>query len=225
MVGRPWSFHTTGRRAVGALALVLTLASCGAPSYRYLKNDGDKTYLRMPRAWGVLDAQTAAAQQGDTLPVPWQRVFDAARPADQAHAELAEPDQVIGRLTVFYVNAKTADGLSAGALRAALSPLDVDPVEAADASDAAKGALRDFKVEAREGGLRGSRVVYTVQTESGGTVVFDQTTLLDPKAYPNPLSGAAMFKVFALSLHCTTSCYDKAKSDIDDVVTSWTVVP
>jgi hypothetical protein len=33
-----------------------------------------------------------------------------------------------------------------------------------------------------------------------------------------------MFKVYVLSLHCKATCYEKSKSEIDDVVTSWTVI-
>jgi hypothetical protein len=207
-----------------ALVAASVLAACGQ-SFTYVKNSADKTYLRLPRTWSVIEVAPPASGSTGELPQPWQRVFDAAEPADVKHAELFEPPGVVGKLTVFYISPKTADGLSAGDLRAAVSPLDTDPVAASESDTSQQGVVRQFFVEAREGGLRGSRVVYNVQTESGGTVVFDQTTLLDPDPYPNPINGNAMFKVYALSVHCATACYDKAKAEIDRVVTSWTVVP
>lgn len=217
-----------GDRRLGLLTAVVVgaavlLAACGQTSYTYVKNSGDKTYLKLPRSWEVLDAKPQVAPS-DTLPAPWQQVFDAAEPASLEHTTVYDTDQVTGRLTVFYVGAGEADSLSTEGLRTAISPLKADPISLTDEANAAKGRLLDFKIEARKGGLRGSRVVYELVDSTGSQFVLDQTSLIDPKPYTNPKGNGSMFKIYALSLHCKTACYEKSKAEINDVVTSWTVI-
>jgi hypothetical protein len=211
------------RRSLALGAGVLLLASCGETSFNYVKNSADETYLKVPRSWEVLDAELEN-DPGAQMPAPWQRVFDAAEPASIEHAKSYDTDHVTGRLTVIYVGPAEADKLSVEDVRAAVSPLESDPLALAEQPNQGQGRVLDFKVESRDGGLRGSRVVYEVGVDSGANVVLDQTTLLDPKPYANPRTGGSMFKVYVLSLHCKTTCYEKSKSEIDDVVTSWTVI-
>jgi hypothetical protein len=139
-----------------------------------------------------------------------------------AHVDQDSPTEPAGRLTVFYVGAGTADTMSPEDLRAAVSPLQADPLTLSDEASTTKGEVKDFKMDIRKGGLKGSHVVYEIESASG-MVTFDQTTLLDPQQYANPLTGAGMFKVYVLSIHCNSECYEKNKVQIADVVNSWTV--
>jgi hypothetical protein len=211
------------RRAAVLVAAAGLLAACGDTSFTYMKNSDDQTYLRLPRSWDVLQTDQEADPQAD-VPLPWQRSFDAAGAASLDNIMTYAPTDVVGRLTVFYVTAAAVDQLSAEDIRTAVSPLQADPLTLSEEANAAKGKLRGFTVESRDGGLHGSRVVYDLVSDDGTVATFDQTTLIDPKPYANPKSGGSMYKVYALSVHCQVDCYDRAKDDIDDVISSWTVV-
>lgn len=217
------------RRSLALGAGALLLASCGETSFNYVKNSADETYLKVPRSWEVLEAKAAEGIEAEAIakaptPASWERVFDAAEPASIDHADRYDTDHVTGRLTVVYVPPSRADTLSVKALRAGASPLKDDPLALEEKANEGKGRVLDFWLESRDGGLRGSRVVYQIGLDAASSFVLDQTTLLDPKPYANPKTGGSMFKVYVLSLHCKTTCYAKSKSDIDDVVTSWTVI-
>ena len=209
------------RRLAVAGAAAAALAACGGGRYTYVANSADRTFVRVPKEWAVLEVP-AAATKSATTPEPWQRAFDASPEPALTNVEQDSPTQVAGRLTVFYVNATTADGLSAEDLRAAVSPMQADPLTLGQDGTTQKGTVKGFKSDVRAGGLKGSHVVYEIEGSSG-LVTFDQTSLMDPKPYANPLTGASMFKVYVLSIHCNSACYEENKVKIADVVNSWTV--
>lgn len=205
---------------VGGAVALAALAGCGEKKYTYVANSADSTFMRVPNAWKVFEVKPEG--EATTLPSPWQRAFDAAPKPTLDHFAEPAPADVAGRLTVFYIDAQTSDGLSSAAVRRAVSPLQADPLELGTETATVEGKVLDYRIEARDGGLKGSRIVYSFTTEKG-KVTYDQTTLVDPKVYPNPLTGRAMFKVYALSVHCESSCYEKNQTAISDIVNSWQV--
>ena len=207
-------------RTATALVSVAALGACGQGKYTYVSNRADKTYMRVPFDWKVFEVDTTASD--GALPAPWQRVFDAAAEPTLDHLSVPAPPDVAGRLTVFYIDAKTADGLSSSAVRSAVAPMQTDPLDFDKEGATVTGKVQDFRIEAREGGLKGSHVVYEIEAGTA-KVTYDQTTLVDPIAYPNPQTGNLMFKVYALSVHCESACYEKYKVQIADIVNSWQV--
>ena len=64
----------------------------------------------------------------------------------------------------------------------------------------------------RDGGFHGSHLVVKLTTQRGD-VVINQIAVLDQ----------ATTKVYAIAVACSTECYDKNKSKIEQVIDSWTV--
>lgn len=220
MFGRGGSRRRRTATALAAAGVTL-LAACGSGKYTYVSNTADQTFMRVPKAWKVFEVP--GSDKATATPSPWQRVFDGSTTPKLENAELDVPTEPIGRLSVYYVNASTADTMSPEDLRAAVSPLQADPLTLGEEGATATGQVVAFDIEGRKGGLKGSHVVYEIEGTSSSKVTFDQTTLLDPKQYMNPATGAAMFKVYVLSIHCSSECYEKNKTKIADVVNSWTV--
>jgi hypothetical protein len=63
-----------------------------------------------------------------------------------------------------------------------------------------------------DGGFHGSHLVARVDGKTG-SITFNQIALFDQ----------ATSKVYAISIYCSTECYDKNESKIDSVIKSWTV--
>jgi hypothetical protein len=63
------------------------------------------------------------------------------------------------------------------------------------------------------GGFHGVRLTARVALSTGGSVTFDQIAMVD----------AATSKRYALFVVCTSECFSKYQSKIEQVMSSWTV--
>ena len=204
-------------RSAAALLLVaapLILAACAGTGYHYVKNTNDKTYFKVPDDWklydqnSVLDALKGSlskdeiAQRRDTM---WTTVFDASPAPTLNHLGSNRPGYPLGQAVVRPLSPDAADGASLKSLRNIFFSID-------DALDAGNAHVSAYDLVELPGGFHGSHLVARVDSKTG-SITFNQIALFDQ----------ATTKVYAISIYCSTDCYDKYESKIDKVISSWTV--
>jgi len=196
------------------LAAPLALVACAGTGYHYVKSSENKTYFKVPDSWklydqdSVLDALKGALskdeidQRRDTM---WTTVFDASPDPSLNHLASSRPNYPLGQAVVRPLSPDASDAASLQSLRNIFFGVD-------DALQAGNAHVSDYELVELDGGFHGSHLVARVD-EKTGSITFNQIALFDQ----------ATSKIYAISIYCTTECYDKYESKIDSVINSWTV--
>jgi hypothetical protein len=196
------------------LAAPLALVACAGSGYHYVKSSENKTYFKLPDSWklydqdSVLDALKGALsedeidQRRDTM---WTTVFDASPDPSLNHLASNRPNYPLGQAVVRPLSPDASDAASLQSLRNIFFSVD-------DALEAGNAHVSAYDLVELDGGFHGSHLVARVDSKAG-SITFNQIALLDQ----------ATSKVYAISIYCTTECYDKYESKIDSVIESWTV--
>ena len=210
--------HRVAKGLVGGCALLLgvTLSGCGAPQYTYVANSGESTYFKVPHGWhqisgGALQNAMAQLQLGAA---GWQVAYEAGSSpsADDFLSFGANEPFVfaeIGKLTQ-----AGSQELSYDSLRDFLLP-----VTSTARQNVPQGyPLTNFKSIRDENltpglGVHGVRETFDYTLEGGPTDTFDEVAL----------TNADQTVVYYLLLHCTQSCYSADQTEINDVMSSFTV--
>ena len=72
--------------------------------------------------------------------------------------------------------------------------------------------MRSYEPVELDGGFHGSHLVANLSNKKA-TLTVNQVAVFDQ----------ATSKVYAISIYCSTACYDKYESKIERVIDSWTV--
>ncbi|MEX1009110.1 MAG: hypothetical protein WD271_14885 [Acidimicrobiia bacterium] len=196
------------------LAAPLAFAACAGTGYHYVKSSENKTYFKVPDSWklydqdSVLDALKGALskdeidQRRDTM---WTTVFDANPDPSLNHLAGNRPNYPLGQAVVRPLSPDASDAASLQSLRNIF--FDVD-----DALEAGNAHVSAYDLVELGGGFHGSHLVARVEGKTS-SITFNQIALFDQSTS----------KVYAISIYCTTECYDKYESKIDSVINSWTV--
>ena len=212
--------HRVAKGLVGGCALLLgvTLSGCAAPQYTYVANSGQSTYFKVPNGWHKIsdsslssELRTATGSSGGG----WTVAYEAGHKptaGDFLAFGTAEPFVFaeVGQLSSTASNA-----LSYDTLRDFFLPV----TSTARQNAAAQGfPLTGFK-QIRDQTLTLSHGVHGVRetfeyTYTGGIAdTFDEVAL----------TNADQTVVYLLVLHCTTSCYSSDQTEINDVMSSFTI--
>jgi hypothetical protein len=203
---------------LGAVAAVLVLAllgaACSSTGYHYVKNSDDRTYFKVPDGWKLYDEDEVLKAAKDLSPrqrdlerdTSWQVVFDASPKPSLNHLGSPKAHHPNGIAVVRELSFDDSDTLSLGSLRNLF--FDVD-----SAVQNQLGELVTYEPLEPDGGFHGFHLVADLDTQSGGVVTLDQTTLVDQ----------ATSKVYILLVTCDAQCYEHNSDQIDRVVKSWTV--
>ena len=198
--------------AVAAIAVLV--AGCADSGYHYVKSSADKTYFKVPDRWTLFDEDAVLDELGGDLTEDeresvrdqlWQVVFDAAPKPSIDHVGHSGSTHPSGTAVVRELSADDADVLSTSTLRNYFVDLD----KAIEESTAEVLAYEELKPE---GGFRGLHLVADLVV-GGKSIVVDQTVLVDQ----------ATTKLYALLVSCSNVCYEDNRSQIKNVVESWTV--
>jgi hypothetical protein len=197
-----------------AVAAPVVLAACAGTGYHYVKSSEDQTYFKVPESWklydeeSVLDALKGAlskdeiAERRDTT---WTTVFDGDPDPSLNHLASNRPRYPLGRAVVQPLSPEASDAASLETLRNIFFNVD-------DALQNGNARVSTYELVELDGGFRGSHLIARVDDKSG-SVTFNQVAVFDQ----------ATSKVYAISIYCTTACYDEYESKIDTVIDSWTV--
>jgi hypothetical protein len=201
-----------------AVALVLAapicLAACAGSGYQYVKSSENHTYFKVPDNWKLYGQDTVLNALKSTLSSDeinqardnsWTTIFDASPDPSISHVANSAAPYPVGRAIVQTLSPDSADSVSLQSLRNLF--FDVDT-----ALNNGSAHVTSYDLVELDGGFHGSHLVGRIDTKKG-SVSFNQVAVIDQ----------ASSKIYAISVSCSTGCYDKYESKIDNVVDSWTV--
>ena len=212
-MGAPW---------LALVASTLVLAGCGAPEFTYVTNSDDRTYLRVPSTWQALDSKSILEGMGldPTLDATqagfWLEAYDADAAPSVAHllgTNSTAPAVFVG---VRDVPTALRGQVSLDVLRDLWRPVSTSAREQADQSQASPFSgfqLVGDEVLTPGDGLRGVHSVYRYRILDGPPQVFDQIVYTNDDAS----------KLYMFYLRCSAECYEQRSSEINAVVSSFTV--
>ncbi len=229
MTSRPRKLH---RPLMLGAGLAFVLASCGSPSYEYVRNTEARTAFKVPIEWTVFDE---AALQGEAAgppvntpdPVEWLVGLDGhPSPAiDHVLGQGAyDSDYPQGIAAVLRLTAQQRDGINLGALRNLIVP--IDQIQDQVGREAVEVLAYDDRLD-KDGfrGLHFEAQIWASALEnpgaSGGSVLFDDRFVqISQTAYLDPASD----KVYVLAVLCSAECFSRNSGDIRSVIESWAVI-
>ena len=200
----------------GALATA-ALSGCGAPSYHYVSDPSAGTYYKVPPQWQQVPQKDLNVPAGGSGPGTWWSAFDGGSPPparDDGSFDLTEPFELAH---VSPLSAAESGELSYDSMRDNWLPVTA----AARQVTAEKGSryygytgftlLRDQTITAKHG-VHGVRETFRY-TLDGATDTFDEVVL----------TNADETRLSTLEVHCTQACYSKNQTQIDSIISAFTV--
>ena len=210
--------HRVAKGLVGGCALLLgvTVTGCGAPQYTYVANSSESTYFKVPHGWHQINAnalQHAMQEVLGSAGAGWQVAYEAGTQPNANDFLSFGADQPFVFAEIGTLSSTTSQELSYDSLRDFFLPV----TSTARQSEPAGFPLTDFK-QIRDQvltpglGVHGVRETFDY-TYQGSTDTFDEVAL----------TNAEDTVVYFLVLHCTTNCYSSDQTEINDVMSSFTI--
>jgi hypothetical protein len=212
--------HRVIQGLVGGCAVILLgvfLAGCGAPAYTYVANSNQNTYFKVPDGWHQISASALNSElkSANSSGAGWTVAYEAGKKpsaGDMFSFSTARP----------FVFAEVGDLSSTGSASLSYDSLRDSflPVTSTARQELSEenSPFTDFKqirdqVLTLGQGVHGVRETYDYTYTGGVTDTFDQVAL----------TNADQTVVYLLVLHCTTACYSANQTQINDVMSSFTV--
>jgi hypothetical protein len=201
---------------LAVIAAVLA-AGCAAPHFTYVTNSSAHTYFKIPSGWSKIDqdALAAAFNSGTPPSTVWTVGYDASTSpaaADVVSSRVAKP---FAYAVVEPLNQTTVDNLSYNMLRDMFLPVTSTARQKAATSGfplTGFKLIRDARLAPGDG-VHGIRETFDYTYPDGSTDTFDQVAL----------TNADGTEVYMLLVHCLATCYSQHSSEINTVMTSFTV--
>jgi len=208
--------HRVARGLVGGCALLLlgvAVSGCAAPQYTYVANSGANTYFKVPGGWHQISSSALQQATGGSG-APWQVAYEAGgdpTARDFLSFDTAQPFVFaeVGTLTD-----SASQSLSYDALKDFFLPVTSTARQAEPANYPLSNftQIRDQELELGQG-VHGVRETFDYTYADGQADTWDEIAL----------TNADQTVVYFLVLHCTTSCYSNDQTEINDVMSSFTV--
>jgi hypothetical protein len=202
---------------MGALAAV-GLSACGAPSYTYVADSAAKAYYKVPTQWHQIsqhDLSAALKAAGGSADGIWSTAFDASTTPSGSNFLAPTITKPFVFAEVGTLSATVSNEISYNVLRDFMLPV----TSSARQQDAANGfpltnfkQLRDQTISAKQG-VHGVRETFQYTFPGGVVDTFDEDVL----------TNADQTVVYFLMAHCTDACYSQNSSNINTVMSSFTV--
>ncbi len=207
-------------RLVGlwAIALALVVAGCAAPQFTYVTNSSAHTYFKVPSGWRkISDTALAHAISGgsSSKTSAWTVGYDGSTDPAASHVLSQLTTQPFAYAEVGQVGQATINALSYDTLRDFFLPVTSSARQTATKSGfplTGFQLLRDSMLTSGQG-VHGVREIFDYTYPDGSVDTFDQVAL----------TNADDTEVYVLIVHCLASCYTRHTSEIDMVMSSFTV--
>ena len=207
--------HRVVRGLVGGCALLLgvTVAGCGAPQYTYVANSGANTYFKVPYGWHKISAASLKKVTGSSSGV-WTVAYQAGSRPSASDLLAFDTSQPFVFSEIGTLSSTGMNQLSYDALRDFFLPVTSTARSTASSEGfpyTGFSQIRDQVLTPGQG-VHGVRETFDY-TDKGVTDTFDEIALTNPD----------QTQVYFLVLHCTSSCYSSDKTEINDVMSSFTI--
>jgi hypothetical protein len=201
---------------MGVLATV-ALSGCGAPSYTYVADTSAGTYYKVPAQWHEIsqqDLNAAIKAAGGSSAGIWTTAFDANAAPSVDHNGSVSLSQPYVYAQVGQLSSTGTAQLSYDAMRDLWLPV-TSTARQNYASQGFPGTnftqIRDQTIAAKQG-VHGVRETFQY-TFGGITDTFDEVVL----------TNADQTTLYTLEVHCTETCYTRNETNIDTIMSSFTV--
>ena len=211
--------HRVTKGLVGGCALLLgvALSGCAAPQFTYVANTSQNTYFKVQNGWhkigdAALNSELQAVAGGSGG--GWTVAYEAGRKPTAGDFLSFGTSEPFVFAEVGQLSSTASSELSYDTLRDFFLPV----TSTARQNAAAQGfPLTDFQqirdqVLMLGQGVHGVRETFDY-TYNGVADTFDQVAL----------TNADQTELYLLVLHCTTACYSHDQTEINDVMSSFTV--
>lgn len=208
--------HRVAKGLVGGCALLLgvTLSGCAAPQFTYVANSSQSTYFKVPYSWHKISDSALKAALGNSA-AGWTVAYEAGHKPTVGDFLSFGTSEPFVFAEVGQLNATASNQLSYDTLRDFFLPV----TSTARQNASAQGfpltnfqPLRDQVLTLKQG-VHGVRETFDYTFTGGITDTFDEVAL----------TNADQTVVYLLVLHCTTSCYSGDQTEINDVMSSFTI--
>lgn len=200
-------------RALGAVAGIALLAACGAPAHTFVASPDADLVLRLPSSWSTVRNEATNDATTGQPDGSWNAVFDAAKKPDAKHVDLSTAvNAPVAYARVSVLDSDTASGMNGDKLRDLVLPFTASARAQVAADPRAKTFKQISDYDVNSPVASGVHVVYSYDLGQGREV-FDQIAMV----------GSQKNRVYLLVVRCDQACYDAHKSEIADVVSSFTV--
>ena len=210
--------HRVAKGLVGGCAVLLgvTVTGCGAPQYTYVANSSQSTYFKVPNGWHQVGGSALQKVESE-LQYPagaWQVAYEAGS-APNANDFLGFGSS---KPFVFAETGKLTQAGSQGLSYNLLRDIFLPVTSTARQNEPAGYPLTGFKQIRDQNltpglGVHGVRETFDYTLQGGQTDTFDEIAL----------TNAEDTVVYFMVLHCTTSCYSSDQTQINDVMSSFTI--
>ena len=209
--------HRVVTGLVGGCAILLgvTLSGCAAPQYTYVANSSESTYFKVPENWHQIGASALSHAMQEDLggSAGWSVAYEAGGdPTANDFLSFGDAHPFVFA-EIGTLSSTASQALSYDSLRDFLLP-----VTSTARQNVPQGYPLTNFTQSRDQvltlgqGVHGVRETFSY-TLSGSTDTFDQVAL----------TNADQTTVYFLLLHCTTSCYNSDQTEINQVMSSFTV--
>jgi len=203
------------RGLVGGCALLLgvTVAGCGAPQYTYVANSSANTYFKVPYGWHEISASALKKITGSSSGV-WTVAYQAGSRPNASDFLSFDSSQPFVFAEIGTLSSTGMNELSYDSLRDFFLPVTSTARSTASSEGfpfTGFSQIRDQVLTPGQG-VHGVRETFDY-TDNGVTDTFDEIALTNPD----------QTEVYFLVLHCTSSCYSSDKTEINDVMSSFTI--
>jgi hypothetical protein len=194
------------------------LSGCGAPQYTYVADSSAGTFYKVPAGWHQISqkslnaALAAAGGSGDGV---WSTAYDADSAPSADHFLAADVGKPFVFAEVGTLSPTVSAELSYNMLRDFMLPV----TSTARQQDAQSGfpltnfkQLRDDTITGKQG-VHGVRETFQYTFPNGVADTFDEDVL----------TNADQTVVYFLMVHCTNACYTTNQTNINTVMSSFTV--
>lgn len=203
---------------LGAGLTALQLAGCAGPSWTYVTNSADKTYLKVPTTWHQVDPAALRGKLGidsTNQAGMWTTAYDASATPSVDHLFGNTTDAPIAFVFVRSLPESARGQYSLDRLRDLINPVSPSAQQQAATTPSGDGTVTTISDEVLSPGkgVHGVHVIYGKQSASGTPQVYDQI------GYVN--DDASMLYLFVAQ--CSLQCFQQRQSEITNVVSSFTV--
>ena len=194
------------------------LSGCGAPAYTYVADSANSTYYKVPTSWHSISEasldQVLTSGGGSTSGI-WVAGFDAGKSPSADNVLSYSPADPVAFSEVIPLSQAESNSLSYDGLRDFVLPVSSTARQSYAASGSTQfsgfNQSRDDTITAASG-VHGVRETFQY-TVSGVNDTFDEVVL----------TNADQTVVYLLMTHCTSMCYTHNQTDINTVMSSFTV--